>query len=220
MTWPPGCGCRTSIDGGSSGSAWDAGITFKTIRTVHPTTPILDLAYVRDKVLRVVNGTVEDTHIESLIREATEVGEEYTQRAFMPQTWQMVLTGFPSGAIELERPPLLGVTAFDYVDADGVTQSLAVSPADFQLAVSGKYAKASILPLVGASWPTTGTVRDAVTITYDAGYADVTDPQLARYARGVAVMVAELYKQRELTVQGTSVVPAALNLASFWERVY
>jgi uncharacterized phiE125 gp8 family phage protein len=216
--WPPSCSCSTSSL--STTLPWDYGIRWRTMRTVAPTEPLLSLAYVRDQIIRVVNGSVEDANIESLIRAATEEAEEATQRALMPQTWQMVLSGFPSGDIVLERPPLIEVTSFGYTDADGNAQTLAVSPLDFQIVPSGKYQKARLRVSVGASWPSVRTGEDAVTITYTAGYTDDTDPQLEWIKRGVAVLVGELYKQRSLTVVGTSIVPAPLDMTRFFKKVY
>lgn len=215
---PPLCSCPTGTT--TSQTAWDAGITWRSLRTVHPIDPVLDTDYVRDKVLRVLNGTIEDEHIQNLIIEATEAAEEETQRALMPQTWQMILSGFPSGDIVLERPPLIEVTSFSYLDTNGDSQTLAVSPLAFQVVPSGKYRKARLRPLSNESWPSTISTEDAVTITYRAGYDDERDPQLLLIARGVALMVAELYKTRTLSVVGTSVSQATLHLERFWRKVY
>ena len=217
--WPPSCSCPS---GGTATvpAAWDAGIRWRSLRTVHPTDPVMPLAYVRDVLLRVVNGTVEDSNIESLIKAATEEAEEMTQRALMPQTWQMILSGFPSGDIVLERPPLIEVTSFAYTDTDGNAQTLAVSPLDFQVVPSGKYQKARLRPLVTESWPSALSGEDAVTITYTAGFQEPLDPQLEYIRRGIAVLVGELYKQRSLTVVGTSIVPAPMDLSRFFRKVY
>src|SRR5262245_4110575 len=129
MSWPfpPHCGC-TSSDTANGSTSWDAGISWRTLLSEEAVDPVVPLARVRDQFLRVVNGTVEDNEIESMLLAATEDAQEHTQRALMPQTWQMILSGFPTGDIVLERPPLISVTSFDYTDADGNAQSLAVSP--------------------------------------------------------------------------------------------
>ena len=222
MSWPlavPTCSCP-STSTSSTSTSWDAGITWRSINSSFPTELPLEVAYVREKVLRVVNDSVEDGHIERLIIEATEAAQEETQRALMPQEWQMVLSGFPSGDIVLERPPLISVTSFAYTDADGVSQTLAVSPLAFQIVPSGKYQKARLRPLSGESWPGTIDTEDAVTITYQAGYSNDQDPQLLHISRGIALMVAELYKTRSLSIVGTSVSQATLHLERFWKKVY
>lgn len=221
MSWPmpPICSCPSGS--GATSSAWDAGISWRSLRTVTATDLPIEVGYLRDKVLRVANDSVEDGHIERLIIECTEQAEEETQRALMPQTWQMILSGFPAGDIVLERPPFIEMVSFEYVDGDGATQTLAVSPLDFQVIPSGKYRKARLRPLSGASWPaSTQTGVDAVTITYRAGYSDDQDPQLSLISRGIALMAAELYKTRTLSIVGTSVSQATLDLTRFWKKVY
>ena len=44
--------------------AWDEGVTWFSRRTVEPTTLVLELDYLRDKVLRTANGSVEDDVLE------------------------------------------------------------------------------------------------------------------------------------------------------------
>jgi uncharacterized phiE125 gp8 family phage protein len=217
--WPPLCSC-THPGTNTFPVAWDAGLTVRPLRTVAPVEPLIPLAQLRNEFLRVVNGTVEDSEIESMLIGATEEAEEMTQRALMPQTWQMTLSGFPTGDIVIERPPLIEVTSFVYTDTDGNPQTLAVSPLDFQVIPSSQWRKARLRPLSGASWPSTITTEDAVTITYEAGYSNINDPQLEWIKRGVRVLIGEMYKQRSLTVVGTSIVPAPLDMTRFFRRVY
>ena len=190
-------------------------------RTVAPTEWPLDLAYVRDQVLRVVNDSYEDAKIDALIREATVAAEERTDRSLMLQTWELILDRFPCGAIVLPRPPFIAVSSLTYVDADGVTQSLAVgSPADFQIIPSGHWTRAMLTPNYGEVWPVARCQRDAVTVTFTAGYTDASDPQFELIKAGMEVYIAERYKQRSLTMSnagGTMFAPLALK--DFWRPV-
>jgi hypothetical protein len=61
---------------------------------------------------------------------------------------------------------------------------------------------------------------DDVTITYRAGYANDQTPEFVKIRQGIALMVAELYKQRELSVVGTSIVPSIITMDRFWRKVY
>ena len=198
--------------------AWDHGLTWRSQRTVDPDELPVDLAYIRNSVLRVTNGDIEDAHIENLCWQATEAAEDMTQRALMPQTWQMVLDRFPCHAIRLERPPLIDVTQIDYVDADGNPQTLTGSPSQFQVVPSGQMTKAEVVPLSGQNWPATKCQRDAVTVTYTAGYADEDSvPYLIR--AGIALMVGELYKNRELSISSRH-IESVLKIERFWKRVW
>lgn len=199
---------------------WDHGVTWFSRRSVLPVGLPLDVEYVAEKVLRVMNGTEEYTYIESLIRAFTHSAEEATQRALLPQTWELVLSGFPSDAIVLPRPPFISMTSFAYTDASGDEQTLAGSPAEYRVIPSGERSKARVVPLSGASWPSTRTQGDAVTLTYRAGYADTNDPEYQRILMGICVAVGEAYKNRSLSVQDIQNVPTVLALEHFWRRVW
>lgn len=196
--------------------AWDWGVRWFTRRTVDPTTLPVTVEYIREHVLRTANEEHEDPHLERLIKAATDACEDATHEALMPQTWELTLSGFPCGAIVLPRPPLVSVTTLAYVDDDGDDQVLAGSPAEYEVIPSGRFAKAKLTPLFDATWPDTRVQLDAVTVTYEAGYATAEDiPE--RYITGICLMVGELYKQRSLSVQSViQNVPAVLQLERFW----
>lgn len=206
---------------------WDYGLRWRSRKTadfVQLTTSTprypLELAYIRDEVLKLANGNAEDRKIEQLIAVSTALAEDRTKRAIPPQEWQLIVDGFPVEYFELPRPPLIEVTGFDYLDADGATQSLALSPADFRIVPAGAYTKARVYPAYGSSWPSALAYGEAVTLTYVAGYetADAV-PELIR--AGMELVIGELYKGRSLSV--TSLVnntKAVLDLDHFFRPVY
>lgn len=206
-SWPP--------------EAWDLDVNWFTRRTVAPTDLPVTADFIGNQVLRVVNGSADDEFIEAAITAATQQAEEETQRALMPQTWQMVLDRFPcSGKIHVERPPFLSVVSLAYYDADNAVQELAVSPAEFDVIPSGMYSKAIVKPLGAASFPATYCRPDAVTLTYRAGYDDPDDPELQTINLGIGLMVGELYKLRSLSVQAIHNTPSVLQTSRFWRRVW
>lgn len=200
---------------------WSDGITWFSRRTVNPVDLPVSVEYIYDQVLRGAGSGTEDEFVENAIRAFADDAEEATQRALKLQTWQMVLSGFPaSGQIVLERPPLIDVLSLTYYDADNAAQELAVSPAEFSVVPSGRYSKAIVTPVAAATFPTTYTRQDAVTVTYTAGYEDDNDPELVRICTGIALAVGEFYKTRTLSVQGINNTPSVLQLERFWRRVY
>jgi len=206
-----------------STTRWDVGLTWRSVLVTPAAELAVPLAYVRDAVLRVTNGTVEDEFIERAIRAATEACEEETQTAVMPQTWAMVLSGFPaSGLIELVRPPFLSLTSLDYYDTDHVSQTLTLgSPGETSVLVSpsGRYARSLLRPVPGTLFPGTAIREDAVTVTFACGYAtaEAVPPILVS---GICQFVGELYKQRSLSQVGTSISAAPLDTTRFWKRVW
>lgn len=204
---------------------WDRGIRYTDVVTVSPTALPLSVAYVRDEVLRVANGSVEDTHIERLIEAATAQAEEETGLALMPQTRRMTLTGFAGDRIVLPRAPLIAVTALSYIDTAGATQTLTGSPAEYRVKPSSRWSRAEVWPLENTQWPSTASVPSAVVIDYECGYAldeafsppEVTIP--FDILQGIELMVAELYKQRSLSVHAVHNTASVLDLRRFWKHI-
>lgn len=193
-----------------SGWAWDEGVRWFSRRTVAPTALPVSVAHVRDQVLRVANGTVEDAYIEGAVWAAVAACERDTGRALVPQTWELILSRFPIGTrpIILPRVPLIGVDSVSYVDEDGVTQTLAVgSPADFETIPSGEFVRGRIVPLYSEVWPTTRLQEQAVTVTFQCGYEHQAYPE--ELLSGIYLFVQSLYQRQ---------APDRM-LSRFWRKV-
>lgn len=137
-------------------------------RTAGPVAEPLDvpqaLAHLR------VDDSESVDYVAGLIAVARQQAEDRTERTLMPSTWTLRLPAFPAadgGAIELLRPPIIGVTSVQYLDADGTLQT--VDPASYVVDTQSEPGR--LLPLAG-SWPATATHPQAVTIVYTAGYAN------------------------------------------------
>lgn len=199
------------------GTPWDYGISWRVERGA-PSDWLISAADVNEMVLRNVNDGADDAYVASCIRAAIDMAEEYTFTTIAPRTLTLIMSGFPSGPIVLPYPPLRSVGSIGYLDSDGAPLTLSGSPAEYQLSGSGRYGKASLLPLSGASWPTPGEYADAVTISYEAGY-ETQDEIPPSILHGIYAVVAEMYKIRGLSVQpSSSSVPAELKLDRFWPR--
>jgi len=169
--------------------------------TVPPTTEPLTLAEAKAHLR--VEFDDDDTLIEALVSAARSAAEEYTNRAIMPQTVQHVLPWFPCadgrnefGAVRLFRSPFASLTSVDYWDADNAAQEIDVN----DLIVVGTAEPALVCPAVDTEWPETANRPDAVTITYQAGYANAAAvPKPVK--QSVLLMVATWYERREDQVQ-------------------
>ena len=108
----------------------------------------------------------DDVGLNRLIAASTRKAEQFTQRAFVTQQWELRLDAFPScnGPIKLPLPPCQSVDEITYVDTDGVEQTLS----DFQLKKDSLCAK--IFPGFEKEWPATRAVIDAVKIKFTCGY--------------------------------------------------
>lgn len=196
---------------------WDEGVSHFQRLVDGPTRELLNVDAVMEQVIRVANDDADIDFVQRAIVTARRTFEQDTLKAAGEQTWTLICDRFPCHWFELPRPPLLTVTAIDYYDAAGDLQTLTGSPAQFLIIPSGEYVPGRVLPLVGASWPSTAARPDAVTVTYTAGYTVDTIPQ--QYLTGMELLVGELYKQRTLSV-AAAVGPAHLQLERFWKRVW
>lgn len=138
--------------------------------------------------------TDDDDYLQSLIDVAIAHvdGPEpaWLGRAIAEQEWQLLLDGFPSGCIHLPIPPLQEVTAVEYVDIDGATQTL-VGFREF--GVASVNSSGFILPAFDTEWPSTRDEPEAVRITFTAGYSTVPKP----VKHAILLLVGQWYENRE-----------------------
>jgi uncharacterized phiE125 gp8 family phage protein len=146
------------------------------------------------------DGTGQDSLITSLIVAARQYGETVTRRAWVTQTWDLKLDGFPAcGVIDVPLPPLQSVTSVTYLDESGVSQTL--SAGSYTVDIAGEPGR--IVRAYGAAWPTTryGT-PSAVTVRFVAGYGlAVAVPDVLKHA--MRLMIGHWYANRENVALGT-----------------
>jgi uncharacterized phiE125 gp8 family phage protein len=163
----------------------------------------LDLQEVKEH-LAIINDD-RDSYLNNLIKAAAEVAQNYTQRAFITQTWLWTLDGFPS-KLRVPRPRLQTVNYIKYIDdATGTLTTLDSST----YRVSTYHEPAIIEPVLSESWPTARSVVDAVQIEFVAGYGvdHTTVPRNLKMA--MELIVAEWMERPEGQVIGASSSPIA-----------
>lgn len=162
----------------------------------------------------IVETSAYDDGIEDKIKSAREWVEGYIGRALVAQTWRTRLDRFPTGPtredriLRLNRSPLQSVTSISYYDTDGNSQTLATAYYD----VDTDSEPARIAEAYGYNWPDTYPRINAVTITSVHGYEGTGDspldltniPQAIKDA--IAILVAELYQNRERSIIGVDYV--------------
>lgn len=136
--------------------------------------------------LRVTHSD-EDTYIGTLIQAATKYIEQYTGRSFEERTLRLYLDKF-SPSIQLPRGPVTAVTSVQYIDTDGVLQTVASSVYTTDLISDPQW----IVRLQDEVWPTTQDVINAVRVNYTAGE---TSPADIKHA--VLLLVGKWYDKRE-----------------------
>lgn len=191
-----------------------------------PTTEPITVTEVLTDHLRSPNVDEEQPYAERLLKTARIMAERSTRRALMPQTWDLVMDGFPYPEILVPRPPLIEIVSITYVDADGVEQTL--DAADYQVSApkGPRAGRGRIRPAYGKTWPSTRAQMDAVTVTFEAGYESVGSPASPDVPddiiQGMLLVVGELYKQRSESVHAFNQNPALIRARDIWlgYRVY
>lgn len=119
-----------------------------------------------------VDEGIDDDRVTGMLRMCTELAQTILGgKQIMPATLALYLERFPCGReIRLPMPPLVSVTSVQYVDQAGGTQTLDAS----KYVVDAVSEPGRVYLKHTEAWPTTecGNIN-AVTVTYQAGYASV-----------------------------------------------
>jgi len=185
---------------------------YATVMDVPPTVEPVSLDEAK-KHLRVTNSD-DDSYIDSLIKTAREEAETFTNRAFITQTWDLVLQGFLNslcsdstapkfaGAfISFPKAPLQSVKSISYVDPNGDLQVWLKS----NYTVDEKSIPGRVFPAYNGSYPSTlGHVND-VTIKFIAGYGNASSDVPNPIKQAILLMTGHFYDRREDTIVGAPI---------------
>lgn len=164
--------------------------------------------------------TADDGKIVRLVKAARQLGERWTGRSWVTQTWTLHLPGFPAGgaAIDLRRPPVASVTEVRYQDASGATVVVSTSVYDVVL----HHYRPQVVLKPDQEWPSDTQTGKAfpVQVVYVAGSggaADVPEP----YRNGVELLIGQWFEERSGTIVGTNAMelPLAVQELLDFERV-
>lgn len=172
-----------------------------TAPTVEPLTLTEAKAHLR------VDHTDDDALIAIYLAAARADCEEWTARAFVTQTWELVLDEFPEDEIQIPRPPLQSIESIKYDDGDGVEQTLATTEYEVDTVSQPGW----VVP-VTTGWPSdTFEGINAIRIRFVAGYVNTDSPSDLTGNIPAAIKAAILlhlgvrYQNREDVVIGTTV---------------
>src|SRR5579859_631916 len=196
-----------------------------------------------------VTDTADDTYIGGLITVAREYLEKIENRAFITQTLRMQIDSFPdlpnatlkffiptysvesylaraislmSGPLRLFRSPVQSVTSIQYLDANGVLQTLAQNPAPGLpgYIVDTDSEPARIAPANNLPWAVTLAQQTAVKVLYVAGYDEdaANVPESTKHK--IKLLVGQLYENREAISEKMSFPVPGLDALMWADRVY
>jgi uncharacterized phiE125 gp8 family phage protein len=159
-----------------------------------------------------LDGTEENGLVTALIAAARAALEAETRRAFMTQSWRLVLDAWPQGALMLPLAPVQDVTAVAVAGADG-----AMVPLDaefYDVALAGDAPR--LAPKPGAAFPDPAIRLGGIAVDFTAGYDGAEDvPPPLRQA--LLMLVAGWFEQREAAAELPRAVTA---LVAPWRRLH
>lgn len=117
-----------------------------------------------------VDGNNFDVTISNLIKAAREASQNYQNRAFFTQTWELSFDSFPDTPIRIPLPPLQSIVSVKYTDENGLEVTMSLT--DF--VIDKRSEPGRIAFKFGGQWPVvTLQLIDSVVIQFTAGYTDI-----------------------------------------------
>lgn len=145
---------------------------------------------------------VEDMTYSRLITQTLLLTQDAFPWAGYVSVWPSPWQGLLGNAIELLNPPVQSVTQVQYVDPNGVTQTL--TGAALRLDNTSRPVRLS--PAPNALWPVTAPVTSAVSATFVAGYGASGDFVPPRFLEAIKLLCGHYYLNREEILSGTRIV--------------
>ena len=150
-----------------------------------------------------IDTGADDAMVGNLIIAARQWAEEFTRRAFITQTWELRMDGFPptdpspiyrrTDEIIIPRPPLQSVTSIAYTDGNGAAQTW--SSTKYQKDINLEPAR--IRPTEAEDWPDTQAATYAtVVVTFVAGYGTAASTVPEAIKTAIKMLVEHWYEHR------------------------
>ena len=119
--------------------------------------------------------------------------EKHTAKSLTRRGWVATLDGF-ADRVRLPREPVVAVTEVGFLDTVGNASVLAQE--------GWRLAGSALVTGVARSWPATIDGDGGVTVTFQAGFADIASEAPALVTAAL-LLVGHLYRNREQVITGT-----------------
>ena len=167
-------------------------LTIVTEPTIEP----LDLEEVEDHLrLSETSTGAEDTVLLTFLKVARRYCEQVQGRAYLHQTWNLILDDFPRGdGIVIPRPPLVSVTHVKYYGTGGTSNTMTAStyivdtdsePGRVHLGYSEIWPTATLRPVNG------------IEVQFVAGYGSVQSTVPTEMKQAIKLVIGHMYEHRE-----------------------
>ena len=154
-----------------------------------------------------VDTSADDTYIESIIKAATQLSEEYTNRFFI----DTVIEQYASSFAELQtlfKSKVSAVAHVKYYDSDNSLQTLSATVYDTQL----NYEPSQIQLADSQNFPSITKRNDAVLARYTVGYGSAASdvPEIIKQA--ILLTIGNFYENRNSVITGKTATELPMNV--------
>jgi uncharacterized phiE125 gp8 family phage protein len=134
----------------------------------------------------------DDLLIQNQIIGIRKMVEDLFHLALITQTWTMYLDYLPC-EIEIYKRPIQKINSVKYLDAAGVSQTIAAN--QYMVDLNSKPPR--IMPAPNASWPSVNLRPSAVAVEFDAGYGPDGNSVPANVLMYLMMTLGNFYENRE-----------------------
>ena len=154
-----------------------------------------------------VDTTADDTYITSIIKAATQLSEEYTNRFFIDTVIDQTCSDFAQ-LQTLFKSKVNAVAHVKYYDSDNSLQTLSATIYDTQL----QYEPSQIQLADDKSFPEITKRNDAVVARYTVGYGSAASdvPEIIKQA--ILLTIGNFYQNRNSVVIGRIATELPMNV--------
>jgi len=200
------------------------GSTYKLLATISDNVTVIYEDNIADASLGADAPTTNNTldpYITGLIKASRKYAEAYTRRAFITQTWELLLDRFPGSrnrGIELPKAAAQSITYIKYTDTSGTLTTWSSDEYTlFETATPGY-----IKPAYGYNWPSARNVDGAVVIRFVCGYGAAASSVDADVLQAIKILIAHWYENRDLVNHSgmPSKIPLSVDALLDTQRVF
>jgi|TARA_R110001592_G_scaffold225843_1_gene481806 uncharacterized phiE125 gp8 family phage protein len=154
-----------------------------------------------------VDTSADDTYIDNIIKAATQLSEEYTNRFFIDTVIEQTCSSF-ADLQTLFKSKVNTVTHVKYYDSDNSLQTLDATVYDTQL----DYEPSQIQLAENQSFPDITKRNDAVVAKYTVGYGSAASDVPEVIKQAILLTIGNFYQNRNSVVIGRISTELPLNV--------
>jgi len=154
-----------------------------------------------------VDTTADDTYITSIIKAATQLSEEYTNRFFIDTVIEQYASNF-ADLQTLFKSKVSAVAYVKYYDSNNSLQTLSATVYDTQL----NYEPSQIQLANNQNFPSITKRNDAVVARYTVGYGSAASdvPEIIKQA--ILLTIGNFYQNRASVITGKTATELPMNV--------